>query len=859
MSDRGRIPWGRRVLLAAVLVLVSGTALIIGAGTGAADGPTTFSNTTAIVIPATGSPDQIGPASPYPSTVAVSGMAGVVTAVTVTFSNVTHSIFNDIDALLVAPDGNNLTVLSDAANSNTFTFATNANLTFSDSGTALPGSGAVASGTYLPTGPNGPDTFPAPAPTTSSAQTTFAGAFTGISPNGTWQLFVVDDTTGDVGTMAGGWSLSITTEVTSVATTTAATTSGSPSATGGSVTFTATVLAGVNPVTIGTVQFRDGATAIGAPVALSGAGTASVTTAALTEGTHSITATYGGATGFLTSNGSVTQQVDNQTTVTGTTYCNTGPITVPDSGPTTPYPSHITISGITDTPSAVSATLTGLSHSAPIDLDVLLAGPDPTDNVILLSDAGGQDAVSEVDLTFADSAAGPVSGGVTSGTFRPTNDDTDGADSFPAPAPSPSGATTMATFLTGSINGQWSLYVVDDATGDSGSISGGWCITAHVPAPTITAVTSSPNPSTDGSPMTVTATVTAAGSPVTAGTITFDDDGTSLGPPVAVAGDGTASFTSSVLAVGTHPLTATYSGTDDFAGSSGTTDQAVDPIVDAGGPYNAAEGGSLTLAGSGSSGVSVEWDLNDDGDFTDATGPTPSLTWDALQALGIDDGPGDYPITVRGTLNGRPAVDSTTLTVSNTAPTAVVTGDLTATAGQVFTVKVGADDPSAADMAAQFTYIVDWGDGSPVETVTGPADPPVSHTYATAGTVTASFTATDKDGGQGGPTAVDVVVAAAPPTTSTSQTTSTSPTPTTQSTTTVTTTSTAAGTGGTMAVIVVVRSTPTAPAPTPAYSSTAGSLSSTGVDVELPVLLGLCLLSVGGGLLAASRIRRRVR
>ena len=198
----------------------------------------------------------------------------------------------------------------------------------------------------------------------------------------------------------------------------------------------------------------------------------------------------------------------------------------------------------------------------------------------------------------------------------------------------------MATFLTGSVNGQWGLYVVDDATGDSGSISGGWCITVHVPAPTITAVTSSPNPSTDGSSMTVTAAVTAAGSPVTAGTVTFDDDGMPLGPPVAVAGDGTASFTTSVLAVGTHPLTATYSGTDDFAGSSGTTDQAVDPIVDAGGPYNAAEGGSLTLAGSGSSGVSVEWDLNDDGDFTDATGPTPSLTWDALQALGIDDGPG---------------------------------------------------------------------------------------------------------------------------------------------------------------------------------------------------------------------------
>ena len=62
--------------------------------------------------------------------------------------------------------------------------------------------------------------FPAPAPAASS-QTSLGGAFTGINPNGVWKLFVVDDTTGDVGSMAGGWSLTITSETTAVATTTA--------------------------------------------------------------------------------------------------------------------------------------------------------------------------------------------------------------------------------------------------------------------------------------------------------------------------------------------------------------------------------------------------------------------------------------------------------------------------------------------------------------------------------------------------------------------------------------------------------------------------------------------------------------
>ena len=61
--------------------------------------------------------------------------------------------------------------------------------------------------------------------------------------------------------------------------------------------------------------------------------------------------------------------------------------------------------------------------------------------------------------------------------------------------------------------------------------------------------------------------------------------------------------------------------------------------------------------------------------------------------------------------------------------------------------------------------MVDWGDGSQVLTVVGPADPPVTHTYAAAGTYTASLTSTDKDGGIGEALTIVVVVAAAPVTT----------------------------------------------------------------------------------------------
>lgn len=1142
------------VLVGLLLALGSVLALPVRA---AADGPTTFSNTVSIAVPATGSANQRGPASPYPSDLTVSGLAGAVTTVTVTLADVTHGALADVDALLVAPGGRNLLLLSDVGDTGLqLVTATDATLTFDDAADGpVPAQVVVPSGSYRPTNENpgnAADTFPAPAPTPSS-QTTLAGAFTGIDPNGTWSLYVVDDNVGEVGSIAGGWSLTVTTETAAERTETVVTTSDSTSTPGEPVTFTATVSSDGRPVPAGgTVQFADGSTDLGGPRPVGAGGVATYQTSSLTEGTHEIRATYSGITGYLTSNGSVTQRVDNATVVTDTTFCNPGAIVGPNQGQAVPYPSNIFVTGLSGQVTEVSASLRGVSHTEPQDLDVLLSGPTPATNVILLSDAGGQAQVSDLDLVFDDEAAGAAPTPLTSGTFRPTDLDPDAqVDAFPAPAPSLSGATALSTFDGASANGTWSLWVVDDATGDTGSISDGWCLTITSQSPTTTVLTSTPNPSTFGASVTLRATVTAGDDPVTTGTVQLSDGGTPLGVPVPVNGAGVASLTTSGLTVGSHVITATYGGTatlaesdDDLTqvvqkaltttdltssvnpsdvgetviftatvsadgqpvtagsvqfavdgtdaggavalGSSGqvtfttgalaagthaitaeysgtatlassdddldqvvariattttvasslnpsrvgdevtftatvtaegaplsggsvqfadggtalgapqplaadgtatyptaalaegthpitatfvttptyaestsdplaqvvglvptqtvlvssvnpstvgqlvtftatvtadgggtpagfvqfrdggsdlgapvpldaggradypapaltagahvitavflataqyatstsnavtqrvdtiattttvtsapdpsdpgqsvtftatvvstggpvgsgavtfsvdggpsgapvavladgtasfsvatlepgahtitatysgdatyTTSQGSDghdvrPVAEAGGPYAVAEGGSLTLrAGDDTTdGVTYVWDLNGDG-VGDATGANPTLTWAQLQSLGITDGltpPVARTIRLRVTIDEVESAPSEgQLTVTNTAPDSVVTGDLTATVGEPFTVKVGANDPSSADLAALFTYTVDWGDGSPVETTVGPADPPVTHTYATAGVFVAAFAATDKDGGTGPGLTVAVTVSA---------------------------------------------------------------------------------------------------
>ena len=166
------------------------------------------------------------------------------------------------------------------------------------------------------------------------------------------------------------------------------------------------------------------------------------------------------------------------------TFSNTAAITINDNAPATPYPSNITVSGLSGNKN-IKLTLTGFAHTFPSDVDVLLVGPGGQ-KFVPMSDAGGTSAVTNVNITLTDTAAAAVPAPVTTGDWKPTNVDTT-TDVFPAPAPTapynnpaPAGTETfVSTFGTSgaTMNGTWSLYVRDDAGIDVGQIAGGWSLT----------------------------------------------------------------------------------------------------------------------------------------------------------------------------------------------------------------------------------------------------------------------------------------------------------------------------------------------------------------------------------------------
>lgn len=163
-------------------------------------GTTSFTNGGAITIPLQGA------ASPYASTMNVSGVGGSLTKATVTFNKIYHGSASDIDTLLVSPTGQKTLLMANAGGFNGLTGVT---LTFDDAAAAyLPQSSPITSGTNKPT-PYFPVTvFPAPAP--AAPYTTNLAAFNGSNPNGTWSLYVLDDTAVNSGMISNGWVLNLT-------------------------------------------------------------------------------------------------------------------------------------------------------------------------------------------------------------------------------------------------------------------------------------------------------------------------------------------------------------------------------------------------------------------------------------------------------------------------------------------------------------------------------------------------------------------------------------------------------------------------------------------------------------------------
>ena len=267
--------------------------------------------------------------------------------------------------------------------------------------------------------------------------------------------------------------------------------SGATSTPGQPVTFSASVLGGnagsAQPT--GTVQFTDNGAPLGAPVPVSIAGTAQLTTSSLSPGTHTISAQYSGDANFIPSERQVVHTVQLAATSVSLTSDNN--------------------------PSTVGE---------PVELYAIVnetASGTPTGTVTFKDGATTLATVPLVDgFVFASLSTSTLAVGSHSITAVYSGD-----ANF---APSTSAVLTQT-------------------------------VVRHQ---TTVALTSSANPSVPGQPVTFRAVVTTSGPATPSGTVRFEagvgDAATSLGTGTLTGG--VATLTTSALGAGTHTVTAVYEG-----------------------------------------------------------------------------------------------------------------------------------------------------------------------------------------------------------------------------------------------------------------------------------------------------------
>jgi hypothetical protein len=386
----------------------------------------------------------------------------------------------------------------------------------------------------------------------------------------------------------GSTSSALTQTVNQATTTTALTSSVNPSTFGEPVTLTATV--SPSSGTTGTVQFFDGAASLGI-VTLS-SGTASLTTATLTAGTHSITASYSGNTSFAGSTSSAVTQTVNQasTTTAVTSSLNPSAFGQPVTFTATVSPSSGPTGAVQFFDGATSLGTVALSGGvASLTTATLTVGP----HSITASYGGNTNFTGSTSSTLTQTVSQATTTTALTSSLNPS---TFGQPvTFTATVSSSSGPTGTVQFFDGAtslgtapLSGGVASLTTSALTAGTHSITATYggntnfagstssAVTQTVnPASTATALTSSLDPSVFGQPVTFTATVTPSGP---TGSVQFSDGVNSLAT-VTVSG-GTASFTTSTLAVGTHFITATYSGDANFTGStSSSLTQAVSASV----------------------------------------------------------------------------------------------------------------------------------------------------------------------------------------------------------------------------------------------------------------------------------------
>ena len=254
---------------------------------------------------------------------------------------------------------------------------------------------------------------------------------------------------------------------------------------------------------------------------------------------------------------------------------------------------------------------------------------------------------------------------------------TGGVVTFTAPASGPGGTftgnVTTANFTIGASGMASPTFTANNLAGSynvtaaaNGASSASFSLT-NTRANTLTAVTSSSNPSDLGQSVTFTATVTSVATP--AGTVQFKIDGVNVGGPVTLDANGVATFTTASLTVGNHSIVADYSGNANFNPSTDSLpgSQVVRPS-----PSLSINDVSITEGDSGTKTMNFTVTLS--------AASNQTVTVDFATANGTAMAPSDYQ-SASGTL---------TFTTGQTTKTIAVTinGDQSFEPDETFTVNL---------------------------------------------------------------------------------------------------------------------------------------------------------------------------
>ena len=377
-------------------------------------------------------------------------------------------------------------------------------------------------------------------------------------------------------------------EATAVAVTSSA---GSTAALGSSVMFTARVVisggGGVTPD--GTVTFLDGAIPIGSPVAIDGNGAASVSTASLSSGTHQIVAVFGGdpntfilgsrsAALSLDVQGTSAVQVNstpnpsiygNSVTFVATITSNSGVAATGSvkflDGTTqigtavlagNPGAASFAISTLTAGSHSISASYQGDQNNGPASASIAqTVNLTPTVTAVSATPDPG---IAGKAVTLTASVTVASGSGKTTGTVTFS----DGAASLGTANVGAGGTASLNKTLAPGPHAIVATYGGD--ANDNGSASAPLALPINLAATSV-ALASSASPATVLSAVTFTAAVTGNGG-VPTGTVTFAVDGAAV-KMATLDATGKASFSDSNITVGSHAITASYSGDADDNGS----------------------------------------------------------------------------------------------------------------------------------------------------------------------------------------------------------------------------------------------------------------------------------------------------